>query len=187
MPGAIIAAVTPLLPLVAGLLALVAGVARAALVRAALPRRPPARVDAEVSVAEALALGDGPARYVRVGGRIDAEDKFEDDAHRPLVLRRTRLQLRDGRDWRTVEDGARPSRSRSATASTGSPSTPTPSTTASSSCRANRSGPRPTRRTGCPRGRVPETPVRLLIEQVSSVDHAIVLGVPPPARPACRG
>ena len=31
-----------------------------------------------------------------------------------------------------------------------------------------------------PAGTAPETPVRLLIEQVSSVEHAIVLGVPSP-------
>ena len=49
-------------------------------------------------------MAAGPARYVRVSGRIDAEDEFEDDAHRPLVFRRTRLQVRrDG--WATFEDG----------------------------------------------------------------------------------
>src|SRR4029078_696824 len=53
---------------------------------------------------EALALANGPARYVRVSGRIDAEDEFEDDAPRPLVLRRTQLQLlTDGR-WFSFED-----------------------------------------------------------------------------------
>ena len=49
-----------------------------------------------VSIAEALALADGPARYVGVVGRIDAEDEFEDDAHRPLVLRRARIERRSG-------------------------------------------------------------------------------------------
>ena len=40
-----------------------------------------------VSVAEARALAAaGTRRYVRVDGRIDAEDEFEDADHRPLVL-----------------------------------------------------------------------------------------------------
>ena len=84
----------------------------------------------------------GPARYVRIAGRIDAEDEFEDDAHRPLVLRRTRLQVRDGGAWRDGRGRPRgASRSRSATVSTPSPSTPTRSMTASWSSRASRSGP----------------------------------------------
>ena len=52
-----------------------------------------------VSIAEARALAEGPARYVAIRGRIDAEDEFEDDAHRPLVLRRARIQLRRGSGW----------------------------------------------------------------------------------------
>ena len=57
-----------------------------------------------VTVAEAIAAASGPSRYVRIAGRIDAEDEFEDDAHRPLVLRRTRLEVRDGRDWRVIDE-----------------------------------------------------------------------------------
>ena len=53
-----------------------------------------------------VALAAGPARYVRISGRIDAEDEFEDDAHRPLVFRRTRLQVR--RDDRWVDLRGRP-------------------------------------------------------------------------------
>ena len=131
-----------------------------------------------VTVAEAVALAAGPPRYVAVRGRIDAEDDFEDDAHRPLVLRRTRLELRDGRAWTTVDEHARPSRSRSTRASTRSPSTTTPSTPGSSSCRASRSAPPPTSSIACPPGRRRDRPLRLRVEQVSSVEHAIVLGVP---------
>ena len=43
--------------------------------------------------------------YVAIRGRIDAEDEFEDDAHRPLVLRRARIQLRaTGSAWVTVDE-----------------------------------------------------------------------------------
>ena len=46
----------------------------------------------------------GLADYVRVGGRIDAEDSFEDADHRPLVFRRTRFVARSGRGWTPFED-----------------------------------------------------------------------------------
>jgi len=50
-----------------------------------------------VDMAEAAALADaGRMRYVRVAGRIDADEPFEDEAHRPLVLRRTTLAAKAG-------------------------------------------------------------------------------------------
>jgi len=58
-----------------------------------------------VSVAEAKAAATaGHHRYVGVKGRIDSEQDFEDAAHRPLVLRRTRFEARQGRGWRVFED-----------------------------------------------------------------------------------
>ena len=70
------------------------------------------------------------------------------------------------------------STSRSARASTASPSTRPPSAPASSSCHANRSGRPPTPRTAS--RPVPRRPRRsgCAIEQVSSVEHATVAGVP---------
>ena len=48
-----------------------------------------------VSVGEALALAQaGKARYVRIRGRIDGDETFEDADHRPLVVRRTTLAAR---------------------------------------------------------------------------------------------
>jgi len=53
-----------------------------------------------VSVAEALAIAaSGAPRYVRVDGRIDADEPFEDADHRPLVLRRTTFEVRRGGRW----------------------------------------------------------------------------------------
>ena len=78
---------------------------RPAHVRSALPGRAAARLDARVSASPRRGRWP-PARRATSGsrGRIDAEDEFEDDAHRPLVFRRTRLQLRrDGR-WVSFED-----------------------------------------------------------------------------------
>ena len=107
-PARIIAAVSPLVPLVpliAGFVALVAGVL---VLRTYGPNYRVGRLLAstpEVTVVEARSLAAGRPRYVKVSGRIDAEDEFEDDAHRPLVFSRTRLQvLRDGA-WVTFEDG----------------------------------------------------------------------------------
>ena len=60
----------------------------------------------KVSIAEARALAEsGKRRYVRVDGRIDSEQDWEDDDHRPLVLRRTAYEWRPvaGRRWRPFD------------------------------------------------------------------------------------
>ena len=99
--------VIPLVLTVAGLLAL--GVA-AAILRSFGPRYRVGRLLAvapKVGVAEALRLVEsGETAYVRVDGRIDSEEEFEDEHHRPLVLRRTTLRWRrpGGRGaWATIE------------------------------------------------------------------------------------
>jgi hypothetical protein len=170
--------VSPLLPLVLGVVVIAVGF----LVRRQLGPR--FRVGAllaasqSVTIAEARALAAGPPRYVQIRGRIDAEEDFEDEAHRPLVFRRTRLQLRRGSRWVdlddrrervafevregldsiSIDDGAldeglvvvvRESEGTSADV-------------------VDR----------VPPGTDPSTRVRLRIEQVSSVEHAIVVGVP---------
>jgi hypothetical protein len=178
MPGAIIAAVTSLIPIVAGLIALAIG---AAILRSFGPRYRVGRLlttTPAVSVADAIAAASGPSRYVRISGRIDAEDEFEDDAHRPLVLRRTRLELRDGKDWRVIDERRE---------------------TVVFQVREGLDGididadalddglvviPRESVGTAAdapdrvPAGTAPATPVRLRVDQVSSVEHALVLGMP---------
>ncbi|MBA2718982.1 MAG: hypothetical protein H0U52_07050 [Chloroflexi bacterium] len=58
-----------------------------------------------VTVAEANQLAaDGRRAFVRIDGRIDAVHEFEDADHRPLVFRRVRLEARVGRGWRPFED-----------------------------------------------------------------------------------
>lgn len=60
-----------------------------------------------VSVGDAVRMaGADEAHYVRVDGRIDSEAEFEDADHRPLVLRRTRLRWRPASQrgsWTTFE------------------------------------------------------------------------------------
>jgi hypothetical protein len=99
--------VTPLLLAVAGLLVAGAGVLilvsfgaryRVGRLLAATPR---------VTIGDARRLAREPEpRYVRVDGRLDSEEDFEDAEHRPLVLRRTILQSRGrgiGSRWRAFE------------------------------------------------------------------------------------
>ena len=177
-PARIIAAVPPLIPFVAGLAALVAGVL---VLRTYGPNYRVGRLLAstpEVSVAEARVLAEGRPRYVRVQGRIDAEDEFEDDAHRPLVFRRTRLQLRRDRGWVSFEDRRERVRFEvrdgldgivvdDADLDTGLVVVPRESVGTAADV-ADR----------VPAGTSPTTPVRLRVDQISSVEHAIVLGVP---------
>src|SRR5438105_1877014 len=100
-----IPAVTPLLLVLAGGVALLAGVAT---LRSLGPGYRIGRLLASVpkaSVADAVRMAEhGPRRFVAIDGRIDSDEPFEDAAHRPLVLRRTRIEARDGRGWVTVED-----------------------------------------------------------------------------------
>jgi hypothetical protein len=131
-----------------------------------------------VSIAEALALADGPARYVGVVGRIDAEDEFEDDAHKPLVLRRARIERRSGSSWAVVDEhteavafGVREGLDAiavdHAALDAGLVVVPRESVGTAADV--------PDR---VPADLAPTTPIRLRVDLVSSVEHATVLGVP---------
>ncbi|HEY7735891.1 MAG TPA: hypothetical protein VH813_03785 [Candidatus Limnocylindrales bacterium] len=170
---------TPLVPFAAGIAALVGAWL---VLRAIGPRYRVGRLLAatpRTTVDDAIRISEsGPARYVRIDGRIDAEDDFEDDAHRPLVLRRTRFQARRRGRWETVEDG------REAVPFTVREGLSSIAIAAEELADGLVVIPRESVGTA---GDVPDrvpgdlprtTPVRAVIEQVSSVDHAIVLGVP---------
>ncbi|MEA2675914.1 MAG: hypothetical protein QOJ81_55 [Chloroflexota bacterium] len=59
----------------------------------------------EVTLEECRELAAGAAVYVRVSGRISSTEEFPDDNDRPLVFRRTRLEVQVAPDrWRTVRD-----------------------------------------------------------------------------------
>ena len=64
-----------------------------------------------VEIEEAQAMASGSSDYVRVTGRITSDEEFPDENDRPLVFRRKRIQVgggtggRSGRgDWRTIAD-----------------------------------------------------------------------------------
>ena len=178
MPARIIAAVSPLFPLVAGIVALVIGF----LIRLTLGARyrvgPLLAATQVVSISEANNLASGPPRYIQVAGRVDAETDFEDEAHRPLVFRRTRLQLRRGSGWADLNDRRErvPFEVREGLDSIAVDDQAldeglvvvvreSEGTAADVPDRV-------------PEGTDPATPVRLRIEQVSTVEHAIAVGVP---------
>lgn len=131
------------------------------------------------SIAEAVAMAErGERRYVRVDGRLDSEQDFEDHDHRPLVFRRTRFETRSGQAWRTlgerreqvpfeVREGLTAIGVDAAALGPGLVVVPRESEGVAADV-ADR----------VPPGTPPTTPVRFVIEQVSSVEHAIVLGVP---------
>lgn len=133
----------------------------------------------KTTVADAIALAEaGTTRYVRVDGRLDSEQEFEDRDHRPLVLRRTRLQARDGTAWRTFDERREqvPFELREgldaiaidvAALDDGLVVVPRESEGVASDLGDE-----------APADLAPTTPVRARIEQVSSVEHAIALGVP---------
>ena len=133
----------------------------------------------KVSVADAIRLaGGGSPRLVQVAGRIDSDEEFEDAAHSPLVLRRSRVQLLRGERWETVEDqrelvpfsvgeGLDAIRVDGEALDVGLVVVPREAVGTAADV--------PDR---VPAGTAPATPARIWIEQVSSVEHAIVIGVP---------
>ena len=171
---------TPLLPIFAGLISFLIG---ALILRSFGPGYRVGRLLAAtptVTIGEAveMAKGGGPERYIKLSGRIDAETDFEDDAHRPLVFRRTRLDLRVKRAWRSLDDqreavpfevreGLDGIAVRHEDLDAGLVVLPRESVGTAADA--------PDR---VPDGTDPAATVRLLVQLVSTVEHAIVLGVP---------
>lgn len=165
--------------LVAGIAALVGA---AAINRSLGPRERIGRLLAvapRVTVGEAIELAQsGRSAYVRIDGRIDTEAEFEDADHRPLVLRRTRIQALEEGGWHDLEVAAEvvPFEIREgldaiaidgASVADGLVVIPRESVGV----------------VGDLGDRVPadlpdDLPARVVVELVSSVDHAIALGVP---------
>jgi hypothetical protein len=171
----------PLLVL-AGSILLVAGLV---LVRGTGPGY---RLGRTLSAAMRLPLADvlaeaadgGPSGYLRTTGRISSEEEFPDEQDRPLVFRRKRLQARDGRAWRTIEDertavpfGIEERGSYLAVdidvLGDGLIVVPREAVGVASDL--------PDGTLGSDQALTPATPVRLRIDQLSAVEHATVAGV----------
>ncbi|HXG26610.1 MAG TPA: hypothetical protein VNL94_07155 [Candidatus Binatia bacterium] len=136
----------------------------------------------QIPIAEALRLVEaGERRYVRIDGRIDSEAAFEDEHHRPLVLRRTRTEWRPtARDrWRPVREpsvelgpfvireGLDEIEIEAESLAEGLVVVPRVSTG-----RVADLG------DAAPADAPPTGEARIVVEQVSSVEHATILGVP---------
>jgi hypothetical protein len=132
-----------------------------------------------VAVEEAVALAARhEVRYVSVTGRIDSETDFEDEHHRPLVLRRTRLEARRDGGWQTIDERreAVEFEVQEGLAAIG----------IDHEALGDGLVVIPRESAGLARevdDRLPialpgDTPVRLRVDQVSSVEHAIVVGIP---------
>jgi hypothetical protein len=164
--------------LAAGVAALAAGWL---LVRRLGPRARVGRILAStrvVPVDEAVRLASGAPRYVGVGGRLDSDQEFLDEHDRPLVLRRSRLQLRDGSGWRTVADQREvvPFGLAGGLASIAVDAAELDEGLVVVLRESDgTAGEIPDR---VPEGTAPETPARLRVELLSTVDHALALGVP---------
>ncbi len=175
-------AIAPLL----ALLGLVSLAATALLLRSVGPRYRLGRLLAgtpEVSIEEAIELAGAAGHvYVRVTGRISSEEEFPDEHDRPLVFRRTRIELSGPR---AVADRARRAR--------GCAVQRRGALCAHSHRRrgaGRRAGGIPREAAGraqdlgadmaqaLPREYDPQAPARLVIEQLSAVEHATVCGRP---------
>ncbi len=136
----------------------------------------------QVTLEECRELAAGAAVYVRVSGRISSTEEFPDDNNRPLVFRRTRLEVQVAPDrWRTVLDEREAVpfgvESRSAfvaidqdALSDGLVAIPRIATGRVSELHGEMAA-------GAA-GVAPETPVRLTIEQLSAVEHVSACGRP---------
>jgi hypothetical protein len=132
-----------------------------------------------VTFAAARALAStGTRRYVRIDGRLDADDEFLDEHGRPLVFRRRRAEARLRGGWRVLDEQRQlvPFRLREGLDEVGVDAealdeglvTLVRESVGTAAEVADQLAPR----------LPPETFVRLRIEQLSSVEHASVLGVP---------
>lgn len=132
-----------------------------------------------VSIGEALELAArGEPRYVRVSGRLDSEQEFEDEHHRPLVFRRVRIEALRGGRWQTVEEhrqavdfevreGLEAIQVDHAVLDGGLVVIPRESSGTAGEVPGF-----------VPADLAPDTPVRMRVDQVSAIEHASVAGVP---------
>ena len=132
-----------------------------------------------VTVEEAIGVArSGERRYVRVEGRIDSESEFEDEHHRPLVFRRRRLFLLSGSRWKAIDDQreAVPFAVREALSAIAIDSDALDDglIVIPREAMGNAADARQFVMASVP----DDTAVRMRVDQVSSVEHAIVLGLP---------
>ena len=137
-----------------------------------------------VPIEEALeiAVANSP-RYVRVSGRISSDEEFPDDQNRPLVFRRTRLEvLGTDRTWVTVLDEREAVsfgvETRSSYIAVDDVALGEGLVVIARTSAGTVADLPVDHAANVPAGTPPEAPARLTIEQVSAVEHATVVGRP---------
>lgn len=136
-------------------------------------------VTPEVSLTEARGLAaSGAQRYVRVDGRLDADEEFPDEHGRPLVLRRRRIEARLRGRWTILDEQIQvvPFRLQEGLQDVGVDATTLDAGLVTLAKESMGTAAEVVDR--LPARLPPETLIRLRIEQLSSVEHASVLGVP---------
>ncbi len=132
-----------------------------------------------IGIAAARAIAEsGRTRYIGVTGRIEADAEFEDEHQRPLVYRRTRLERGGGHTWTAMEDvrEAVPFELSEGLDTIGIDGGDLGDGLLVVIREAEgTAGEIPDQ---VPADVPPATPVRLRVEQLSSVEHALALGVP---------
>ena len=171
--------VTPLFVIAAGIVAIAIG---SLLLRSYGPRVRVGRllaVTPTVTIAAARGLASaGARRYVRVDGRLDADEVFSDEHDRPLVFRRRRVEARLRGGWRVIDEQResvafqlREGADEIGVDAEAIDEGLVTLVRESVGTAAEVAGQLTTRL-------APETSIRLRIEQLSSVEHAVVLGMP---------
>jgi len=137
-----------------------------------------------VPIEEALEIAtSGEERYVRVSGRMSSDEEFPDDQNRPLVFRRTRIEIgAPAGQWTTILDEREAVAFGVETRSSyigiddvalgsGVVVIPRVSVGVVGELPADFAS-------DIPAGTQPQTPARLTIDQLSAVEHATVVGRP---------
>jgi hypothetical protein len=130
-----------------------------------------------------LVAGTAPAgRYVRTHGRISSDEEFPDEADRPLVFRRRRLERGDGRGSWTVLDEQRLAvpfgiEERGAFLAVDIDALGDGLVVIPREATGTAVDLPPDVVAGLAAPLPPETPVRLRIDQLSAVEHATVVGI----------
>ncbi len=140
----------------------------------------------QADITEARELAHGRPVYIRVSGRISSDEEFPDEHDRPLVYRRKRIEIsQGGGGWKALADGreAVPFGIQTRDAFIGVDigaigdgliAIPREAVGQLSDLPVD-VGPLPGESAF---GMAPETPARLLIEQLSAVEHATICGTP---------
>lgn len=169
----------PLLVVAAGALVLGAGIL------VVLSFGPAGRIGRIIAATKAVPMdaavamaGSPDARYVRVDGRIDSEEEFEDEAHRPLVLRLSSLEVQRAGRWEGIDSkreavpfvvGAGPAAIEVDHGALDAGLVVLPREALGRVADVVER---------MPPGTALDLPVRYVVRQVSSVEHAAVFGVP---------